>query len=1511
MELPSSDPTRKKGSGRPAGIVNFSKKEVAILQEIVGNELDTSIYGEDSYWEAASIKFNTLSHSKGISVTRNASSLKLKWKRLTTTVSSTTPPSTQSTTSNSPPISSTPPTRSTTTTTSNSTNSTHPPSNRRKNSNEEIDISSPLTTSHNDKASFSSVLQRNLPPPFLSHSHNRFAGLTEEFDDDEEENNTFSSSHINTNKLSNQYDVIQPQSIRKSSSSSSSSSYSNSNNLVVVNPHPPNNHHKTTANATTNHRSTASSSSSSMHKNCHKNTSNDDFDEIVVAQQTSHIITDDSNKKTNLASKKRQKQQVSETSITGDPEPSPLIPISPPLRPNVQNDDNEDTTHHSISPMKKILDVPITDFLKFLRTQGPTLVYQSKKVSSYTRKLFDETCIALSKDISNILLWRRLFSIVPIVFGTKDKDVLNNFLYLALGNKWDQITIETITPKKIAKSRSNNNKMFNSLKTSSAGSKKSKRANTFIRHGLLSKAMNEIARVEVELEDKSFSNTKTLLLNKHPDVIPGQKINESVQNEINSYKLPTEVTAIEEMMAEMSSTEYSFALDEPKLFEIIRKGKPLVSPGLDGFRNEHLKMLVGKNDRNRLDAQVSICEKLADIVTLICTDDERIPTEVKQALAATILIPIPKSSTDVRPIGMGMMLRKLASLHILSLVKESSMSTYLSEYQYALRAGGMEEVIHLFHAARTIKPHYDIYKVDANNAFNSANRSLGLLTILKEFPVALPLMRMMYNQPSKAFYFHSKPSSGFDEDNKVEILEILSKQGFHQGDVLGTWAYIMTLHPLLLSLHKHLAECKRNRAKEAKSNTIIEDDFDDLSLIDLLHLFFVDDGNLCGEHNTLLDAVTYLQQKGPAFGYFFNPEKGSYLIGECKTSRELQSRINNLNALGINASIVKSLSPPAAIFDIDTSDSEEENPLLATANTQIIEAEEKKLLYGTKMLGSYIGSDSFIVEQLRIQISKWKLIVDALISHTSLQDRMILLTKCFSCKPIHLLRSLPTHLTHQFAKDFTDLQKEVIASILGQPNISDVEMKTFCLPVHEGGLGILYCPDIQVVAYIASVATLHETSNLVSTRLQNHKALLEENIQPTPFSSNFVSNITSALDNISVKNTTTPTDANVLEEGAIEKFNIIKNLKSQSREHGTIQNQLYSNRVLTRKKFIVASITKIKRAVLNAISNNHAGSWLEALPKSSDMVIPDEKYRFSLRFRYLLPMHELKGMSKCRCQRNYSNTSAHIDEFAHHFVSGCPNHGMRLFLHNKGLATPILRCVKLADIEARNELTFRQLEALDDENASLPTEGDAINVDNTGIIDAVLSIEQGSRNKKTRSKKVKGPLDYKQQRPDIVLDRVHNGNINREIIELSITDTINGSKSGLLKLNFNQDTTVGTQCNKIYKFKTSKYVDKCRENGYDYNVIAMETSGLLHPNSLRWIETLSQLAAEKRKIPEKVMFKYMLKIISVSFQNALATLIMKRISLQKRGLTFGDLDINELQDHESDLIREHQVEYIS
>ena len=132
-------------------------------------------------------------------------------------------------------------------------------------------------------------------------------------------------------------------------------------------------------------------------------------------------------------------------------------------------------------------------------------------------------------------------------------------------------------------------------------------------------------------------------------------------------------------------------------------------------------------------------------------------------------------------------------------------------------------------------------------------------------------------------------------------------EGVHQGDVMGSWLHCMATLPFI----KDLA-------------AIIGDDG--------FVKFFIDDGNLSGDYDTMGKAIDHVLSAGDAVGYFLKPTKGTYLLGRC-TSR--------LEALRRKAELVTKYKFKQEMIRVHPDNGGDSH------------------LYGAKVLGSFVGSDEY------------------------------------------------------------------------------------------------------------------------------------------------------------------------------------------------------------------------------------------------------------------------------------------------------------------------------------------------------------------------------------------------------------------------------------------------------------------------------------------------------------------------------------------------------------------------
>jgi hypothetical protein len=412
------------------------------------------------------------------------------------------------------------------------------------------------------------------------------------------------------------------------------------------------------------------------------------------------------------------------------------------------------------------------------------------------------------------------------------------------------------------------------------------------------------------------------------------------------------------------SNAYPIADVDPILLrKVILNTKKMITPGMDKLRYEHLQAFVGRASEPSLDEEnfISLLAKLLSIFI-----KGKAPKIISDLISENKLIAISKGDTDIRPIGIGFTLRKLASLMSMNRLYRFS-DEHFSKFQFGMKSSGCEYIVQSVSMTKRMNPELDTFCLDAKNAFNAINRLHAIKEIKKHTPEAVPFIKDMYLHHTKGWFRNS------DEFNCIA-----SNKGVCQGDVLSSWLFCMVLQPLLEDLNQHIMNLFPN------SKTGI--------------YFSIDDGTLVGERSVLIEAINFIKREGVKIGFELNENKGAYLLGICRSDEEAQNALIEIkDKTGINCSL-----------------------LIHPENCN-----ENAVIYGSKILGSYIGSEQYIKESLKKHAQDLNIIAEKLIEYPDLQGRYILFKNSFMLKPIHLFRTIDPETCSDYLKVLNLIQKKL------------------------------------------------------------------------------------------------------------------------------------------------------------------------------------------------------------------------------------------------------------------------------------------------------------------------------------------------------------------------------------------------------------------------------------------------------------------------------------------------------
>ena len=415
---------------------------------------------------------------------------------------------------------------------------------------------------------------------------------------------------------------------------------------------------------------------------------------------------------------------------------------------------------------------------------------------------------------------------------------------------------------------------------------------------------------------------------------------------------------------------------------VLRSFPKSTACGPSGLRIQHLL------DTAEVPLQFPISSSLRDIVNLLASG--KVPVSVSRHLAGGSLTALVKGKPglppDIRPIAVGEALRRLTGKCLCAVLK-SKASEFFAPFQFGVACpAGAEKVIHgLRHC---IEEHWEeedfvVLKIDMCNAFNLVSRQALLDECAFHFPDLLPWASWCYGQQPLLQH---------------PLGTVTSEVGVQQGDPLGPMLFSLVLHKLV---------------------SAIATDEDTAKL--LFHAWYLDDGVVAGPKQSVLHALTIIQELGPPLGLVINPSK-------C----ELYSQ----NDMSVFSSQMKQSNMPHL-----------------------------------EILGSPIGDTIFcanVVSQKCAQASQLLSQIEE-VGSVDPQVALLLLRMCgaFS-KMVHLARSTPPSLVAEGFRYFDNDVRHCFASCTGV-DTSDDAWEQAQLSLSRGGLGFRRLSKHSPACYIASV----------------------------------------------------------------------------------------------------------------------------------------------------------------------------------------------------------------------------------------------------------------------------------------------------------------------------------------------------------------------------------------------------------------------------------------------------------
>lgn len=833
-----------------------------------------------------------------------------------------------------------------------------------------------------------------------------------------------------------------------------------------------------------------------------------------------------------------------------------------------------DTDHHfiaGVSAKTKLLDLAFAQFGCLVGfASSATFIHEN--LIERVRLVYIHVLQQLTANILSIMWWKKFLLLPAVLFSCTNRATVVERMNDILADNWN-LTIGDLVKKRIPCQQQNENDT-----TEEKLERLHRVVLNKIKHAELSAAMQTLC-ASLPIAPASTETVATLR-DKHP---PKPASCPLVSQE--------EILAIRKFKLDPTLRVHASV---SQVRSIIRDAPRLKAPGIDMLRYDHLKSLVGKGVEAHGNEAV-FSDLLTEVVNVIIAGE--VPTEVMPALRDNHQVALLKPNGDIRPIGMGSVIRKIASSVCFQYTQQEFNKRHFVKDQLALVPGGIEHAVHSFQIAYEneveTEKDWHIVSLDADNAFNKASRFVGLSETKKHIPEMLPVMREMYLDDSNGWYYGL--ASGIEA--------IKSAEGYHQGDTMAGWGFLMTLNPLLKSLEEKIKDAFGEREH-------------------WMGKYYVDNLTFSASWPVMQVILSHIELEGKKYGFTFSKSKGDIIVPEQRSSQQAQLFKQKYASLGFSPEIIK-LHPANTTNDV-----------------------EAKMNYGLKLLGSFVGTEEFIQHQLNLYLDELTIVAEKLIAFPNIQGRSLLFRYCFIPKPIHVFRTVPPRICGPLIAGFEKLKQRILFSLLDctAGDMTEIDYLSCNFPLNKGGLGFHLSGVVAVCSYVASFIAFSQSPSGEWLKATTDVLLNGENLMPHVEAAKkymqskcFCPEISDSREKIATLMTWT-----------------------NSRSEGTVQSRLCNMMDVERIHELKLRMTRVRRKQWRAVQNEEAGKWLEAVPKYANLTMTNDEFVTALRYRLALKMPRLSPGGYCMC----GNHGAIVDVQGNHFATGCAKYGYRKQTHD-------------------------------------------------------------------------------------------------------------------------------------------------------------------------------------------------------------------------------------------------------
>ena len=488
--------------------------------------------------------------------------------------------------------------------------------------------------------------------------------------------------------------------------------------------------------------------------------------------------------------------------------------------------------------------------------------------------------------------------------------------------------------------------------------------------------------------------------------------------------------------------------------------------------------------------------------------------------------------------------------------------------------------------------------------------------------------------------------------------------------------------------------------------------------------------------------------------------------------------------------------------------------------------------HGETFVGVPIGSAAYVQDALSAELATLKAALNQIVTNDrlSIQQKLHLIRQSLTLRPCFLLRTVRPDIGRKFAKEVDDCVLKAVSDLVDWPLADDTKRTLVFLPMATGGLGLQSASRIVGHAYMSSaLASLNTLTSLYhsagytdhplflclsrlrryidyridnagtrsnSINLRGHLTILADHIYDT------ILNVYEAYTEVSDVRKSRDQPAPVLPGGVLPPPNRCFSVQLLSHVPKLQQfcTTLYVDRDFA--KFF-ASLSPCDAAKVRAAAGPYASLWLTAAPTEPAFTIDDPDMRHGILKRVCVEnaQHYGEHPGPCPCRRFPDEPACDL-----HYESTCPRFPGPTLRHDSG----------------------RGIYA-----AAAASAGCKVAEEPRGVIDPIEEMAEDDEDGRSG--------------PDIVVY-----NLREKPVMVDVTYRHPACKSKVQRAGANSANTPLFAAHAAEKEKNSKYLQKCKDTGYDFLPLAFEVHGGVPAVNVKFMDELAKKATSMLRGPRKI-----------------------------------------------------------